>query len=191
MFLCFIAVYIFVEAIERLLDPPPVDSDSLLPIAVLGLLVNLGGLVFFREQHSAACDHGSCTGEHSHSENMQAIFLHILADTLGSAGVILSSWMISRYVLNLDLQCPCCTCRCSFSKLHRYGTRALWVDPFCSIVIAVLIGASVAPLLGRSLDLLIQTAPPLRQRPAADWLAMAARIPGVCQIRRFREPPQC
>ena len=37
------------------------------------------------------------------SENMRALFLHVLADTLGSVGVVFSSVVISRYgLLGMD-----------------------------------------------------------------------------------------
>ena len=100
LFLLFIAVYIFIEAVERLLQPPPVEAESLFSVAAIGLLLNLGGLFFFREQHSVACAEPGCSREHgSSSENMRAIFLHILADTLGSVGVIVTSLLISWCVV--------------------------------------------------------------------------------------------
>ena len=96
LFLLFIAVYIFIEAAERLATPQRVEPGNLFTVASLGLLINVGGLCFFREQHSAACNHGGeCLGNHGQSENLRAIFLHILADTLGSVGVIVSSLLIS------------------------------------------------------------------------------------------------
>ena len=53
---------------------------------------------------------------------MYGIYLHILADALGSVGVIISSILIKYY----DLQIA---------------------DPICSSVISVLIFASVVPLI--------------------------------------------
>ena len=53
------------------------------------------------------------------------VFLHVMADTLGSVGVIISSVLIEQFGLQ----------------------RA---DPICSLFIAVLIFASVVPLLKES-----------------------------------------
>lgn len=85
----------------------------------------------------------SCHGHHEHSSEkikgtqnkiLQGVFLHILADTLGSIGVIISSLLI-----------------------YYFG----WMiaDPICSMFIALLIGASVVPLLGESLGVLMQRQP--------------------------------
>ncbi|KAG0670653.1 putative zinc transporter msc2 [Maudiozyma exigua] len=110
---------IFVEAAGRVFKPTVIEETSeLLVVAVLGLLVNLVGLVAF--------DH---TGDgHNHgdgipnSENMRGIFLHILADTLGSVGVIISTLLIK------------------VTGLHIF-------DPIASIMIASLILLSSIPLL--------------------------------------------
>ena len=50
------------------------------------------GMAFFWEQHAMACADENCNSAHDHgsSENMRALFLHVLADTLGSVGVVLS-----------------------------------------------------------------------------------------------------
>jgi zinc transporter 5/7 len=64
--------------------------------------------------------HGQSDEGHSH--NMRGVFLHVLADTLGSVGVILSTLLI-RY----------------------YGWTGF--DPIASLFIAVLIAASVWPLV--------------------------------------------
>jgi Co/Zn/Cd efflux system component len=195
LFLLFIAVYIFIEAVERLLQPPPVEAESLFSVAAIGLLLNLGGLFFFREQHAVACAEPGCSREHgSSSENMRAIFLHILADTLGSVGVIVTSLLISWCAVAAPVSLrqagpppSLCEAVSVCVRWVRYGEKALWVDPCCSAIIAVLIGASVVPLLRRSFQLLMNAAPQMRQRSAADWLQAAASLPGVRKIQAFRE----
>ena len=62
------------------------------------------------------------------------MFLHVLADTLGSVGVIFSSLLI-----------------------RFFGWT--WSDPLCSIFIAVLITGSTWPLLVDSGEILLQRAP--------------------------------
>jgi zinc transporter 5/7 len=65
---------------------------------------------------------------------MHGIFLHILADALGSVGVIISSVLVKYY----DLQVA---------------------DPICSSIISVLIFASVIPLLKSSSETLLLKCP--------------------------------
>ncbi|KAH9946505.1 cation efflux protein [Amylocystis lapponica] len=60
--------------------------------------------------------------QEGHSHNMRGVFLHVMADTLGSVGVILSTLLI-----------------------QLYGWTGF--DPIASLFIAVLIAASVFPLV--------------------------------------------
>ncbi|KAI9094627.1 cation efflux family-domain-containing protein [Phlyctochytrium arcticum] len=111
------------EAFERFYDPQIIEeSNQLLVVSVLGLLVNLVGIFAF--------DHGHAHG-HSHDHGM---FLHILSDTLGSVGVIISSLLIKFY-----------------------GWQ--WTDPLCSLFIAILTIASLWPLLKSSGQTLLQRVP--------------------------------
>ncbi|KAI0924021.1 hypothetical protein AcV5_009391 [Taiwanofungus camphoratus] len=69
--------------------------------------------------HSHVHDHH---GHEGHSHNMRGVFLHVMADTLGSVGVIVSTLLI-----------------------QFYGWTGF--DPIASLFIAVLIAASVIPLV--------------------------------------------
>jgi len=74
---------------------------------------------------------------HSHShgnENMHGIFLHVLADTLGSVAVVISTILI-----------------------HYYGWAGF--DPLASCLIAILIFASAIPLVTSSARTLLLTIP--------------------------------
>ena len=82
------------------------------------------------------------------------MFLHILADTLGSAGVIVSAilmwafgWMIA--------------------------------DPICSIFIAVLIGMSVWSMLADSVAILMQRTPKQLDHQLADCYQRVMQLEGV------------
>ncbi|KAI3384655.1 hypothetical protein SNEBB_009032 [Seison nebaliae] len=132
LFLCIIALYVFLEGVGRLINPQKVEGDNLLMVSVLGLFVNLIGIFAFSHAHT----HGpssSCGDAHQHSHsnaNMEGIFLHILADTLGSCGVIVSSLLIKYF--------------------NWYRS-----DPICSIFIAVMIFLSVRSLLWNSIEELL------------------------------------
>ena len=109
LFLLFISFFIFSEAVERLVEPPEVKHERLLVVSVLGFLVNLVGIFVFQHGgaghgHSHDGGHGhSHDGGHGHSHGgggsqiMQGVFLHILADTLGSVGVIISAILMQMF----------------------------------------------------------------------------------------------
>jgi len=70
-----VAAYIFYQAVLRIQQPEPVESLSMLVIAVLGLLANgLSALVLSKSKDE--------------SLNIRGAFLHVVADTLGSVGAI-------------------------------------------------------------------------------------------------------
>ncbi|VDM56866.1 unnamed protein product [Angiostrongylus costaricensis] len=141
LFLCVIALFILIEALERLFDPPHINTDRLLFVAVSGLFVNLFGMYSFHGDgnHGHGHSHGGSSHGHSHSgnANMQGVFLHVLADTLGSVFVIISTLLIQWF-------------------------GWVWVDPLCSLVLSVLILGSVYPLLRSSVNTLLQVRPPVR-----------------------------
>ena len=65
LFLIFTAFFIFSEGVERALEPPDVHHERLLPVSILGFIVNLIGIFVF--QHGG---HG-----HSHGSGRTRIFL--------------------------------------------------------------------------------------------------------------------
>ena len=87
------------------------------------------------EGHTHDHDHGhSChSHEHDHgevNENLYAIYIHILADTLGSVAVLISSFLIKHYKMYLS-------------------------DPICSLFISVMILYSSLPVLKNSIMVLL------------------------------------
>ena len=76
-----IVIWIGYEAVQRLLDPPQVQALIMLPIAVLGLLVNIAA---FSILHS---------GDHANL-NIKAAVLHVIGDLLGSVAAITAAVVI-------------------------------------------------------------------------------------------------
>ncbi|MDV3295109.1 MAG: cation diffusion facilitator family transporter [Brachybacterium paraconglomeratum] len=76
-----IAIYIFVEAIERFRAPPEVMGGLMMAIAAGGLVVNLAGLWILNAGR----------GE---SLNLQGAWLHVLTDALGSVGAVLGGALV-------------------------------------------------------------------------------------------------
>ncbi len=81
VFLLGIAGWVGVRGIGRLGHPVEVAAVPVLIIAIIGLIVNLVALKIL--------------GHHQHSNlNIRGAFLHVLGDTLGSAGVIVAAIVI-------------------------------------------------------------------------------------------------
>ncbi|KAK9107944.1 hypothetical protein Syun_023955 [Stephania yunnanensis] len=96
--------------------------------------------------------------KHHHIDhNMEGIFLHVLADTLGSVGVVISTLLIQY-------------------------KGWLVADPACSIFISVLIVSSVIPLLRNSAEILLQRVPRAHEQDLKLALNDVMRISGVHSI---------
>ena len=92
---------------------------------------------------------------HSHgNENMHGIFLHILADTLGSVAVVISTLLI-----------------------HFYSWPGF--DPLASCIIAILIFASAIPLVTSSAKTLLLTIPADTEYTLREALAGVSGLRGV------------
>lgn len=149
---------------------------ELLVVSAAGLCVNLVGIMAFDHAHhghghghSHGHDHGGGSeGEHSHShshhanENMHGIFLHILADTLGSVAVVISTILI-----------------------HFYEWPGF--DPLASCIIAILIFVSAIPLVSSTAKMLLLSLPADVEYSLRDTLAAVSSLRGVvgCTVPKF------
>jgi cation diffusion facilitator family transporter len=100
--LAMIALLIGYEAVSRFLEPVPIAFNEAIPIAVLGLLVNIASawLLAGGHHHGHANDHGHShshghSHEHDHGDgahhrdnNMRAAVVHVMADAAVSVLVI-------------------------------------------------------------------------------------------------------
>ncbi|TFZ04734.1 cation diffusion facilitator family transporter [Ramlibacter rhizophilus] len=75
------SAYILFEAVTRAIDPPPVESATMLGVAVLGLLTNLAGMWIL---HAGRND----------NLNLRGAYLEVWSDMLGSVGVIVAALLI-------------------------------------------------------------------------------------------------
>jgi cobalt-zinc-cadmium efflux system protein len=116
-----ISIYIFIEAAQRIAHPPSVQGPLMLGIAAGGLVVNLVTLFIL-------------SGGAGHSLNVRGVWLHVLTDTLGSAGAIVAAVLIWLFAWN-------------------------WADPVISFVIALLVIYSAWRLVQESVAVLMESAP--------------------------------
>jgi cobalt-zinc-cadmium efflux system protein len=72
---------IALEAVQRLLNPEPVDGQTVIAVAAIGIVVNTAtALLFFADRKSDL--------------NMRGAFLHMAGDALVSLGVVISGLLI-------------------------------------------------------------------------------------------------
>ncbi|XP_041371016.1 zinc transporter 5-like isoform X2 [Gigantopelta aegis] len=106
------------------------------------------------EEHSLSQPQGG------HNTNMEGVFLHVLADTLGSVGVIISTLLIENFGWNI-------------------------ADPVCSLFIATMILLSVFPLLKETSMVLLLRTPTDMKKDISLCLEKVSSLEGVLT---YREP---
>jgi len=116
-----LAIWIFVAAYGRLSDPPEVLGGWMLAVATVGLVTNLvAASVLARSSHS--------------SLNMSAALRHVIADALGSAGVVVAAIVV-------------------------LATGWRYADPLAGALIALLVLASSWSVLRDSVHILLEGTP--------------------------------
>jgi cation diffusion facilitator family transporter len=81
-----VSLWMFVESGLRLYQRPPVDFGDALPVAVLGLVVNVASMLLLGTEHHHGHEDGH-EHEHGHAHrdhNMRAAYVHVLADAVTS-----------------------------------------------------------------------------------------------------------
>jgi len=127
VFLLGVAAYMGYESVSRLLQPEPIRFDEAIPVAILGLVVNVisawllsTGAHHHSHDHGHRHDHGH--HDHHHDLNLRSAYLHVLADAATSVLAIVAL-LGGRY----------------------YG--ATWLDPVMGIAGTVLVGRWALGLL--------------------------------------------
>jgi cation diffusion facilitator family transporter len=89
--LAMIALGIGYEAVARLLNPVLIHFQQAIPIAALGLCVNVASAWLLRDEHDHHHEHEHSHdetdhhhGHHHHDTNLRAAYIHVLADALTS-----------------------------------------------------------------------------------------------------------
>ncbi len=131
-----VAIYVLVEAARRLTGEPEVLGIPMLVVATLGLVVNLIAFALLRE--------GS-----KESLNVEGAYLEVLADTLGSVGVIIAAIL-----------------------LEVFGWA--WVDPVVGAAIGLWILPRTYRLGSQAVRILLQAAP-----PDVDLVALRADLAAI------------
>jgi cobalt-zinc-cadmium efflux system protein len=129
------------EAVGRLHAPPAIEGTTVIVVAAIGIVVNgATALLFMRG---------------SHDLNVRGAFLHMAADALVSAGVVLAGALTLWFGWD-------------------------WLDPVASLLIAVVIVVGTWGLFRQSLHLLFDGVP--EHVDLAEVRAFLAALPGVTQV---------
>ena len=116
-----VVVYIYIEAFKRLGGAPEINDPVMLAVGILGLVGNLvGAWILF--------------GSRNDNLNLKGAFLHLIADSLGSVGVILGALIIGV-------------------------TGWYFVDPIISIIIGLIIFISSLKLISQTVKILLESTP--------------------------------
>jgi cobalt-zinc-cadmium efflux system protein len=137
-----VAGYVLWEAGHRLEDPVDVPAGPMAGVAAAGLVVNLMGVWLLREGAKV-------------SLNLRAAYLEVLADAIGSAGVLVAAILIA-------------------------ATGEEWIDPALAIGLGVWIRPRTYRLGAQALRVLLEAAP-----PHIDLAALPsdlAGLPGVVDV---------
>ncbi|KAL6141523.1 hypothetical protein ACLB2K_059811 [Fragaria x ananassa] len=162
LFLLFMSFSLAVEALHAFIQDESEHKHYLIVSAVTNLLVNLIGVWFFRNYARINLVYRNAEDMNNHS-----VCLHVLADSIRSAGLILASWFLSLGVQNAEVLC--------------FG------------LVAVVIFMLVMPLFRATGGILLQMAPPNVPTSALSkcWRQIAARedVSEVSQARFWEVVP--
>ncbi len=137
-----VAAYVLVEAVQRFRDPPAVPGGTVLVVALLGLAANVVAFLLLRK--------GS-----AESLNVRGAYLEVLADLVGSFGVLVSG-----------------------AVTLLFGWR--YADPVLGVAIGLWVLPRTWTLARRSLRILFQHAP---ERVDVDQLTKAlCALDGVLEV---------
>lgn len=137
-----VAGYILYEAVERFQDPPEVGGLPMMLTATAGLVANLVAFALLRQG----------AGE---SLNMRGAYLEVLADTLGSVGVLVGgmlTWAFGWY----------------------------FVDPLVAVAIGIFVLPRTWKLARQALRILVQQAP--EGMDVHELRADLAALPSVSEV---------
>jgi len=129
VFLMGVAAYMGLESVTRLVHPTPIQFDEAIPIAAVGLVVNVvsawllsigGHDLGHQHHHHAEAAHG-----HGHDLNLRSAYIHVVADAATSVLAIIAL-VGGRYL------------------------GALWLDPVMGLAGTALVGSWAWSLLRTS-----------------------------------------
>ncbi len=137
-----VSAYIAVEAVGRIGSSPVIASGTMLVVGAIGLVVNVVALLLLR-------------GGAAESLNVKGAYLEVVADTVGSVGVIAAALLVA-------------------------ATGSAWWDTVVALAIAVFVAVR-ALALGREVVAVLGQHAPTGIEPT-DLLTALGEVPGVTEV---------
>ena len=144
LILALLSVYILYEAFGRIFEPPQIESFPIIIVAAIGLVLNFSGMLLLnnsRHHHHHPHIHNNHNDDNTDRQNEQeeilnfkAVYLEILSDTIGAAGVIAAGMIMLT-------------------------TKFYLADPIISIVLAVFMIPRTWSIMKKAIHILMEGSP--------------------------------
>src|SRR5918911_4504969 len=145
LILALLSVYILYEAFGRIFEPPQIESFPIIIVAAIGLVLNFSGMLLLNNSRHHHHHHPPIHNNHSDDNtdrqneqeeilNFKAVYLEILSDTIGAAGVIAAGMIMLT-------------------------TKFYLADPIISIVLAVFMIPRTWSIMKKAIHILMEGSP--------------------------------
>jgi cobalt-zinc-cadmium efflux system protein len=136
MILALLSVYVLYEAFRRIFEPPEIQSFPIIIVAAIGLALNFIGMILLNNlgHHHTHNDDTDKQKEQEEILNVKAVYLEILSDTIGAAGVIVAG-------------------------IIMLTTKFYLVDPIISIILALFMIPRTWSIMKKAIHILMEGSP--------------------------------
>jgi cobalt-zinc-cadmium efflux system protein len=138
--LALLSVYILYEAFGRIFQPPQIQSFPIIIVAAIGLVLNFIGMLLLNNSghhhHYHAHTNNNADKQKDQQEilNFKAVYLEVLSDTIGAAGVIAAGMIMLT-------------------------TKFYLADPIISIVLALFMIPRTWSIMKKAIHILMEGSP--------------------------------
>jgi cobalt-zinc-cadmium efflux system protein len=137
-----LSVYILYEAFGRIFQPPQIQSFPIIIVAAIGLVINFIGMLLLNNSgHHHNHHYHAHTGNNADKQkdqeeilNFKAVYLEVLSDTIGAAGVIAAGMIMLT-------------------------TKFYLADPIISIVLALFMIPRTWSIMKKAIHILMEGSP--------------------------------
>ena len=139
--LALLSVYILYEAFGRIFQPPQIQSFPIIIVAAIGLVLNFIGMVLLNNSvhhhhnyHAHTDNNANKQKDQEEILNFKAVYLEVLSDTIGAAGVIAAGTIMLT-------------------------TKFYLADPIISIVLALFMIPRTWSIMKKAIHILMEGSP--------------------------------
>jgi cobalt-zinc-cadmium efflux system protein len=143
LILALLSIYILYEAFGRVFEPPHIESFPIIIVAVIGLVLNFVGMLLLKNNsghhhHHIHNNHDDDNTDRQNEQeeilNFKAVYLEVLSDTIGAAGVIAAGMIMLT-------------------------TKFYLADPIISIVLALFMIPRTWSIMKKAIHILMEGSP--------------------------------